>query len=508
VTPEIVRCTAKSGDSLTITRAQEGTTATNKTTGSTWYVELVPTAKTIQDIDDKKLDIAGGTMTGDLTIPDKIIHSGDTDTAIRFPSADTIGFETAGTRRLTIINDGRIAVNSTSPPDSDAAFQVIALTDNTNSFIVRSLGATNNPGFGIRTTEAEGRVELRSLSSTSTQYLAFNIGNNEALRITSGRDVGIGTTSPATKLDVNGDVTITDKIIHSGDTNTAIRFPSADTVTVETAGTERMRIAADGNVGIGENSPSGKLDIKRNTASVGLGSNPVLRIINDRTDTFDIRSEILFQCPNQVTAGISASYTSFASGGNFGSDLIFSTKAAADASIVERARIIATGNVGIGTASPANPLTVNGIVSPSTDDTRTLGTASLRWSEVFAGNGTINTSDATEKQDVAELNEAEQQVATALKGLIRKYRWISSVAEKGDDARIHVGVMAQDVKQAFTDAGLDAERYGVYCKDVWYTKQTEEGEAIYCESNDPDANEHVRYGVRYDQLFAFIISAL
>jgi hypothetical protein len=153
-------------------------------------------------------------------------------------------------------------------------------------------------------------------------------------------------------------------------------------------------------------------------------------------------------------------------------------------------------------------LTVNGIVSPSTDDTRTLGTASLRWSEVFAGNGTINTSDATEKQDVAELNEAEQQVATVLKGLIRKYRWISSVAEKGDDARIHVGVMAQDVKQAFTDAGLDAERYGVYCKDVWYTKQTEEGEAIYCESDDPDATEHVRYGVRYDQLFAFIISAL
>jgi hypothetical protein len=38
------------------------------------------------------------------------------------------------------------------------------------------------------------------------------------------------------------DVTITDKIIHSGDTNTAIRFPAADTFTVETAGSERLRI--------------------------------------------------------------------------------------------------------------------------------------------------------------------------------------------------------------------------------------------------------------------------
>lgn len=173
---------------------------------------------------------------------------------------------------------------------------------------------------------------------------------------------------------------------------------------------------------------------------------------------------------------------------------------------------------------------------PSTDNTRTLGTASLRWSEVFAGNAAINTSDATLKQDIDKLNEAEQQVATALKGLIRKYRWISSVEEKGQDARIHVGVMAQDVAQAFEDAGLDAQRYGVFCKDVWHTKeetyteqvpnpnfnqQAEEGEdnprmidgqqqtrTLPCQADHLDATEHVRYGVRYDQLWAFIISAL
>jgi hypothetical protein len=44
--------------------------------------------------------------------------------------------------------------------------------------------------------------------------------------ITSAGNVGIGTTSPATTLDVNGNVTISDKIIHAGDTNTAIRFPA------------------------------------------------------------------------------------------------------------------------------------------------------------------------------------------------------------------------------------------------------------------------------------------
>ena len=45
-----------------------------------------------------------------------------------------------------------------------------------------------------------------------------------------------------------GDFSIADKIVHTGDTNTAIRFPSADTFTIETAGTERMRVASDGVV--------------------------------------------------------------------------------------------------------------------------------------------------------------------------------------------------------------------------------------------------------------------
>ena len=62
---------------------------------------------------------------------------------------------------------------------------------------------------------------------------------------------GVGTPTPSAALDVTGDVSIADKIIHTGDTNTAIRFPAADTISFETSGSERFRVASSGQLGIG-----------------------------------------------------------------------------------------------------------------------------------------------------------------------------------------------------------------------------------------------------------------
>ena len=63
--------------------------------------------------------------------------------------------------------------------------------------------------------------------------------------------VGVGTATPSAALDVTGDVSIADKIIHTGDTNTAIRFPAADTIAFETSGSERFRVASSGELGVG-----------------------------------------------------------------------------------------------------------------------------------------------------------------------------------------------------------------------------------------------------------------
>ena len=56
--------------------------------------------------------------------------------------------------------------------------------------------------------------------------------------------------STSNLLSVAGNIQVSDKIIHTGDTNTVIRFPADDTFTVETDGVERLRILSDGKVRI------------------------------------------------------------------------------------------------------------------------------------------------------------------------------------------------------------------------------------------------------------------
>jgi hypothetical protein len=154
----------------------------------------------------------------------------------------------------------------------------------------------------------------------------------------------------------------------------------------------------------------------------------------------------------------------------------------------------------LGGGDVGNIFTIDGLTRPGGDNTRQLGTASRRWTEVFAVAPAINTSDVREKQDILELDDAERRVAVAVKGLIRKYRWKDAIEKKGDDARWHFGVMAQDVIAAFAAEGLDAMRYGLVCYDEWEDEIGPEGDIV-----TPAGN---RYGVRYSELFAFVLGAL
>ena len=162
----------------------------NTTTGVSTFNNLdvggVLTYQDVTNVDSVGIITARSTIDaqGDVSIADKIIHTGDENTSIRFPSADTIRLETGGVARLTVDSSGNT--------------------------------------------------------------------------LTSGG------------LYAQGDLYIVDKIIHTGDTNTAIRFPANDTITAETNGSERLRIMSNGNIGIGTINAGAPLHIESNNAGVSI----------------------------------------------------------------------------------------------------------------------------------------------------------------------------------------------------------------------------------------------
>ena len=74
----------------------------------------------------------------------------------------------------------------------------------------------------------------------------------------------VGIITARSTIDAQGDVSIADKIIHTGDTNTAIRFPAADTIQFETSGHDRIYIKSDGFIGIGTDAPLNHLHLNSN----------------------------------------------------------------------------------------------------------------------------------------------------------------------------------------------------------------------------------------------------
>ena len=123
------------------------------------------------------------------------------------------------------------------------------------------------------------------------------------------------------------------------------------------------------------------------------------------------------------------------------------------------------------------------------DNQYNIGHGAYRWTNIYATNGSINTSDQTEKQDIAPLTATEMLVAKRISAMFKNYRWKDKVTTEGDSARNHTGIIAQDVQAAFTAESLDASNYGLFCSDTWWETQTEVPavEAV-AEVTDEDGN--------------------
>ena len=219
--------------------------------------------------------------------------------------------------------------------DGSASTPGLAFRDDLNTGIFSSGVDTFNVATGgvervkldgteIVFNDSGANVDFRIEGDTSTALFFADAGNNR---------VGIDNANPATMLDVNGDVTITDKIIHSGDTDTAIRFPSNGSIACEVDNIERLRI--DNSDGVtAKHTTTANLRIQNSTAAA------------DQTCTLDMS-------PANSVSGVQLKCTSeedFSTGANRTARL--SIELRKDGTFAERFRITPEGNVGVGQTVP------------------------------------------------------------------------------------------------------------------------------------------------------------
>lgn len=133
-----------------------------------------------------------------------------------------------------------------------------------------------------------------------------------------------------------------------------------------------------------------------------------------------------------------------------------------------------------------------------------LGSSGSPWGNGYIQTAWNITSDENYKQDITALSDAEIRVAQACGRLVVKYKLIDAVANKGDAARWHFGVIAQRVKEAFEVEGLDPLRYGILCYDAWGAE-----DAIYNNDGSVEKPEIIggsKWSVRYEELQCFILA--
>lgn len=340
-------------------------------------------------------------------------------------TVQNVMFNTAGSQRMVINSSGNVGIGTTTPPQrlslnngsidvtrDDSYAQLFLKTNHASNYsafvMARGQGTTASPLYPNsgdtlgsiifrNTTSTDNTAivrgittEVHSATAEGTALTFHTTGNGttssaERLRIDQNGNVGIGTTSPSTMLNiaagsgstygmrlgtggaagyyydiynqsaVSGSIQNAIVINANGDTDyrqaLGTNAGSGHIVFMTGAGTsnggtgvstEKMRITGQGNVGIGTSTPTRLLHIASNSTTVGTG----LTLQNTTAETYSI-----------TTTGSAHAYGS--------GKLIIQDDTAGQA----RMSIDSTGNVGIGTASPQSKLDVNGSVRLGVDAT-------------------------------------------------------------------------------------------------------------------------------------------
>lgn len=465
---------------------------------------------------------AGKFPDGSVSVP-AVRFDADEDTGIYRPGVNTLGVVTAGSERVRVDASGNVGIGTASPTEK---FQV-NVSDGQNA--VTALGTNGSGVIYLRPDGVNGNsIRYGGGGLGANVFRLLGGGDIERFRIHSNGYVGIGVSDPQNRLDVSGSIGIVDDQQYrwgTGGTRIAGSHASNYIAFINNGGSERMRVASGGNVGIGTTNPSARLevvgDLKLNNggadgAGLILTSNGYSDWTNDNNSGrwrvfYGASEKFSVDGPSSVvTVNGSTLYVNAAK--------LLLQHDASNAYIRSNTGYLYLGGDG------SNVICINGgQLRPVGDNTVALGGASYRYSVVYAATGSINTSDERSKQQIESIPDEWLDAWGDVEW--SRYKFNDAVALKGDaEARWHLGLVAQRVRDAFANRNLDAFTIGLLCHDEWdeetkpiYEEVTvpavideETGEVIEAERIEQVDTGEVevtleagdRYGLRYEECFA------
>ena len=331
------------------------------------------------------------------------------DGGIRYDnSANALIFRASNTERMRIDSSGNVGIGTSSPDaklvvskggstaahgDSDLLVRDSSASGSTAQVqILGGNAAYSNLYFSDTDSYSVGGFQYNH----SSNYLSTRVNNAEAMRIDSSGNVGIGTSSPNTPLQVSGGNSSTNADALFSIQKTTEGYGLFGGVLPNGASWLQGGTSNDatdysivlqpngGNVGIGTNSPTGLLELSANNGSVADLSQS-LRITNG-SYTAGTYAGVLFQTADTLNSFIAAERVA-----GYAGILKFAVNAGANANdLQESMRIDSAGNVGIGTSSPSSYLAEgsNLVVADSSHTGITLASGASSEGGIFFADGT------------------------------------------------------------------------------------------------------------------------
>jgi len=425
-----------------------------------------------------------------------------------------------GITAVTIDASGNVGINRTSP---NGLLHMQSPSGTDSALYIQTNAATDDSviHFGDDSASSVGSI----LYDHSTNSMQFETNATERMRIDSSGRVLIGRTT-ATLGGGNG----SNLQIGSGTTGAGL--------TIHTGASSLGDIQfADGTTGA--DSYRGLLRYDHSNNSMAFWTNATERMRIDSSGNLLVGQA----SADNTTAGVSARSDGRLFATRDSDQPAFFNRLTNDGTIIEMAKDSSLiGQIGVISSRPYIATAYgsdsglrfdSAFIAPCTttgsgrDNAIDLGSSGNRFDDIYATNGTIQTSDQNEKQQIASLTDAEITAAKAISKLFKTFKWNDKVEAKGDAARTHTGIIAQDVQQAMTDAGLDAGDYAFFISTTWWETQTEVPAVEADEENDIEAadaytrtdtyetadeapegaTERTRLGIRYPELLAFIGAA-